>query len=89
VIATCYDVTGTVVESGGRSALSIGANQKLAFEIDIFSDNVPLINSYELTAESPFYSAIPEFNSYLLTILAVSVVSISLLLYKRKIIKKS
>ena len=88
VIATCYDEAGTVVEASYRYLNdNIEANQKAAFQIDIFSENVPLINSYELTAESINYTAIPEFNSYILTILTALVVSISLLLYKRKIIK--
>jgi hypothetical protein len=86
VLATCYDENGTVVVMGGKSALSIGANQTIAFQIDI-SENVPLIKSYELTAQSPFFAAIPEFNSLLMTMLVVSLISISFLLSKRKIIQ--
>ncbi len=53
VIATCYDEAGTVVEASYRYLNdNIETNQKAAFQIDIFNENVPLINSYELTAES-------------------------------------
>jgi hypothetical protein len=86
VIATCYDEAGTVIGTDGQSNLSIEANQTATFEIDVYSENVPVIDSYVLTAESPFYSAIPEFNSLLLTLLAISLISISFLLSKRKLI---
>ena len=90
VFVTCYDESGNVVEVGGggyTNPVDIGVNQKGSFEIDVNHENTDLINSYILTTESENYAMIPEFNSYLLTILAVSVVSIALLLYKRKIIK--
>lgn len=89
VFATCYDEAGNVVQVGGVYAnpVDIGVNQKGPFSMMIAYENTELINSYVLTAESENYALIPEFNSYLLTVLAVSLVSISLLLYKRKIIK--
>jgi hypothetical protein len=86
VLVTCYDEHGTVAEIGGRSNLSIGAHQSVAFEI-ILDENVPLITSYELTAESPFYDMIPEFNSLLLTLLVLSLISIAFFLSKRKMIQ--
>ena len=89
VFATCYDEAGNVVQVGGVYAnpVDIGVNQKGPFSMMIDYENTDLINSYTLTTESENYAMIPEFSSYFLTILAVSVVSISLLLYKRKIIK--
>jgi hypothetical protein len=87
VVATCYDAAGTVIGVDGQSALSIEAHQKATFQIDVYSENVELIDSYELAVQSPFYVEIPEFSSYLLIILTVSLVSISSLLCKRKIIK--
>ena len=89
VYATCYDDAGNVVQVGGAYAnpVDIGVNQNGPFSIWLDYENTDLINSYVLTAESDNYTLIPEFNSFLLTILAVTLVSISLLLYKRKIIK--
>ena len=89
VFATCYDEAGNVVQVGGVYAnpVDIGVNQKGPFRILIDYENTELINSYVLTAESENYALIPEFNSYLMTILSVALASISLLLYKRKIIK--
>ena len=89
VYATCYDEAGKVVQVGGAYAnpVDIGVNQNGHFSIWLDYENTDLINSYVLTAESDNYTLIPEFNSSLLTILAVTLVSISLLLYKRKIIK--
>ena len=89
VYATCYDEAGKVVQVGGAYAnpVDIGVNQNGPFSIWLDYENTDLINSYVLTAESDNYALIPEFNSSLLTILAVTLVSISLLLYKRKIIK--
>ena len=91
VYATCYDDAGNVVQVGGAYAnpVDIGVNQNGPFSIWLDHENTDLINSYVLTAESDNYTLIPEFNSFLLTILAVTLVSISLLLYKRKIIKNS
>jgi hypothetical protein len=86
VLATCYDENGTVVNMGGHSAIHIEAGQPAAFEINI-DENVPLITSYELTTGSPFYEMIPEFNSLLLTLLVVSLISIAFFLSKRKIIQ--
>jgi hypothetical protein len=86
VLATCYDEHGTVVDVGGHSALYIEAGQTAAFEINI-NDNVPLITSYELTTEAPFYDMIPEFNSLLFTLLVLSLISIAFFLSKRKIIQ--
>jgi hypothetical protein len=78
-----------IVQVGGAYAnpVDIGVNQNGPFSIWLDYENTDLINSYVLTAESENYALIPEFNSFLLTILAVSLVSISLLLYKRKIKK--
>ena len=89
VFATCYDEAGNVVQVGGvyTNPVDIGVNQKGPFRILIDYENTELINSYVLTAESENYALIPEFNSYLMTILSVALASISLLLYKRKIIK--
>jgi hypothetical protein len=89
VYATCYDEAGNVVQVGGAYAnpVDIGVNQNGPFSIWLDYENTDLINSYVLTTESENYALIPEFNSFLLTILAVSLISISLLLYKRKIIK--
>jgi len=91
LIATGYDEAGNVVDEV-TSILTpthiISANQKATFEIEIMGGNANLINSYELTADSENYALIPEFNSYLLTILSVSLISVSLLIYKRKITKK-
>ena len=89
VYATCYDEAGNVVQVGGAYAnpVDIGVNQNGPFSIWLDHENTDLINSYVLTTESENYALIPEFNSFLLTILAVSLISISLLLYKRKIIK--
>ena len=91
LIATGYDEAGNVVEVEAaylRPSHLLEAHQKATFEIDLMGGNTNLVNSYELTAESDIYALIPEFNSYLLVILTVSLVSISLLVYKRKIIKK-
>ncbi|MCW4040132.1 MAG: FxLYD domain-containing protein [Candidatus Bathyarchaeota archaeon] len=86
VLATCYDEFGTVVVMGGQSAISIEAGQPAAFEINI-DDNVPLIASYELTTEAPFYDMIPEFNPVLLSLIVIPLISISFLLSKRKMIQ--
>ncbi|MCW4002097.1 MAG: FxLYD domain-containing protein [Candidatus Bathyarchaeota archaeon] len=87
VVATCYDAAGTVIGTDGQSALSIEAHQKATFQIDVYSENVQSIDSYELAVQSPFYVEIPEFSSFLLIILTFLVASICLLLYKRSIIK--
>ena len=90
VFATCYDEAGNVIQVGGdyTEPVNVGVNQKSSFTLWIDHENPDLINSYTLTAESENYALIPEFNSFVLTILAVTLVSISSLLYKRKIIKK-
>jgi len=77
---------GTVVAMDGHSAISIEAGQPSAFEITI-DDNVPLIASYELTTEAPFYDMIPEFNPVLLSLIVIPLISISFLLSKRKMIQ--
>jgi hypothetical protein len=87
VVATCYDAAGTVIGVDGQSALTIEAHQKVTFAVDVPSGNVESIDSYALAVQSPFYVEIPEFSSFLLIILTFTVASISLLLYKRKIIK--
>ena len=88
VFATCYDVDGNVIQVGGVYAepVDVGVNQKGSFTIWIDPDNFDLIDSYVLTADSENYALIPEFNSYLLVILIVALVSISLFSYKRKLI---
>ena len=90
VFATCYDEAGNVIQVGGdyTEPVNVGVGQKGSFTLWIDHENPDLINSYTLTAESENYALIPEFNSFVLTILAVTLVSISSLLYKRKIIKK-
>ena len=85
VIATCYNEAGNVVDTGGDYVFTV--NQKADFDIIILGEHPDPISSYVLTAETYDYALIPEFSSILLTILAVSLVSITLLLYKRKIIK--
>jgi len=87
VFATCYDEAGNVIQVGGDylEPVNVGVNQKGSFTLWIDHENPDLINSYTLTAESENYALIPEFNSFILTILAVTIVSISSLLYKRKI----
>ena len=88
VFVTCYDESGNVIQVGGAytNPVDIGVNQKGPFRIWVDYENTDLINSYILTVESENYAMIPEFNSYFLTILAVSLISISLFVYKRKII---
>lgn len=85
VIATCYNEAGNVVDTGSDYVFTV--NQKADFDIRILGEHPDSISSYALTAETYDYALIPEFSSILLAILAVSLVSISLLSYKRKIIK--
>ena len=85
VVATCYNEAGEVVDTGSDHVVTV--NQKADFDIRILGEHPDPISSYELTAETYDYALIPEFSSYLLTILTVAMVSIALLLYKRKIIK--
>ena len=90
VFATCYDEAGNVIQVGGdyTEPVNIEVNQKGPFTLWIDHENPDLIKSYVLTAESENYALIPEFNSFILTILAITLVSIISLVYKRKIIKK-
>jgi hypothetical protein len=87
VVATCYDSAGKVIGTDGQSAIYIEAHQTATFAVDVYSENVQLIDSYELAVQSPFYVEIPEFSSFLLLILTFIVASICLLLYKRKFTK--
>ena len=91
VFATCYDEAGDVIQVGGNYAepVDVGVGQKGSFVIWIDHENPDLITSYVLTAESDNYGLIPEFNSYLLTILGILLVSISIFIYKRNIINKT
>jgi hypothetical protein len=92
IVATGYDETGKVVEVGFASSdqSECSLPQTMPFEI-IIGENVELINSYELAIvyARENYIVVPEFNSYLLTILTFSMISFILIKYKRKIIKKS
>ena len=89
VIATCYDASGTVIGMDGQSAISIPANQKVPFQIDVYCEDVQLVNSYTLVTQSPFYVEIPEFSSFLFIILIFAVISFCSLFYKRRINKNS
>lgn len=89
VLATCYDASGTVIGMDGQSAISIPANQKAAFQIDVYCEDVQLVDSYTLVTQSPFYVEVPEFSSFLLIILTFAVISFYSLYYKRKMNKNS
>jgi hypothetical protein len=85
VLTTCYDEFGTVVVMGGQPGIASDTGQPAVFEITI-DDNVPLIASYELTTEAPFYDMIPEFNPVLLALIVIPLISIAFLLSKRNMI---
>ena len=94
VVATCYNEAGTVVAFSADYVRTV--NQKADFDIIIESELPDPITSYTLTAATDDYAAIaeiyethviPEFSSFILIILTVTMVSIASLLYKRKIIK--
>jgi hypothetical protein len=89
VIATCYDASGTVIGMDGQSAISIPANQKVSFQVDVYCDNVQSVNSYKLVTQSPFYVEVPEFSSFLLIILTIAIISVFSLFYKRRMGKNS
>lgn len=74
-----------MVDGGEDSVFTV--NQRADFDIRILGDLPDPITSYTLTAETWNYALISDFNSYLLIIPTVAMVSIALLLYKRKIIK--
>ena len=65
VIATFYDSAGKVIDCAFSfsNPHDLEADQKASFEIMLISDKVPLVDSYELTAESDQYVMIPEFSS--------------------------
>ena len=86
VVATCYNEAGNVVDVGSDYVFT--ANQKADFDIRILGEHPDPITSYTLTAETYDYALIPEFNSYLLIIPTVAIVSIALLVFKQKIINK-
>ena len=92
VVATGYDEAGKVVEVGFASSdqSECSLPQTMPFEIIILSENVELINSYELAIVNAreTYIVVPEFNSSLLTIVTFSMISIFLIKYNRKIIKR-
>ena len=89
VVATCYDASGTVIGMDGQSAISISANQKASFQIDVYCEDVQLVDSYKLVTQSPFYVEVPEFSSLLLIILTFAVISFCSLFYKRRMAKNS
>ena len=90
VFATCYDEVGNVIEVAGdyTEPTIVEAGQKGSFTFWIYTENPELITSYVLTAESENYALIPEFSSFVLIILTFTLLSISLLVNKRKIFKK-
>jgi hypothetical protein len=86
VIATCYNEAGEVVDVGSTRRATV--NQRADFDIRLEGKHPDPIASYTLTAETVDYALIPEFNSYLLIISTISMVSIASLLYKQKIMQK-
>ena len=94
VVATCYNEAGTVVAFSADYVRTV--NQKADFDIIIEGELPDPITSYTLTAATFDYAAIseiyatdviPEFSSFILAFVAVILVSICSLFYKRKIIK--
>ena len=86
VIATFYDNTGKVVECGFTfsNPSDLEADQKAPFEIILMSDRVPLVDSYEITAESDQYAVVPEFPSFLIPSLFMIATLLAVIVYKRK-----
>lgn len=83
VIATCYDESGTVINSGFDYTDDIDGDQKAPFEILIF-DNPELVLSYELTVESSEFSMIPEFNSLIAFLLIFTLLGLIIYFNYRK-----
>jgi len=86
VIATFYDNTGKVVDCDFTfsNPNDLKADQKASFEITLISDRVPLVDSYELTAESDQYAIVPEFPSFLILPLFMIATLLAVIVYRRK-----
>ncbi len=84
VIATCYDESGTVINSGFDITNDIDGGQKAPFEILIISNNPELVSSYELTAESSEFAEIPEVNSLIGFILIFTLLGLIIYFNDRK-----
>lgn len=85
VIATFYDNTGKVVGCGFTfsNPSDFEADQKASFEIILMSDRVPLVDSYEITAESDQYAVIPEFPSFLILPVFMVAILLAIVVYKK------
>jgi hypothetical protein len=87
VIATFYDLNGKVIATDYTytEPEHIAPNQTAPFEIILIETNrIPLIHSYELTAESNQYSTIPEKILLITMIIILAATSSALILIKRK-----
>jgi len=61
------------------------ADQKASFEVLLMSNRVPLVDSYELTAESDQYAVIPEFSTLIAWVVVIGVTTLLILLHAEKL----
>lgn len=87
VIAIFYDSTGKVVDCAFTFSdpHDLEADQKAPFEVPLMSNRVPLVDSYELTAESDQYAIIPEFSSLIAWVVIIGVTTLLILLHAKKL----
>jgi len=95
VFVTCYDSNGTVVVCGFAytEPRNIPQGEKATYDImQIDSDRASLVDSFVLSAISEEYRCyeyptvvIPEFSSYTLLLVSLTVVAVAVVIYKQRL----
>lgn len=85
---TFYDSDGVVVgeDWAFTEPLDLAPSAKGVFDVElIYEQQVMKMATYELSAESSEYGLIPEFLSYALMLIALTIVALAGVIYKKKL----
>lgn len=85
---TFYDSDGVVVGEDWdfTEPLDLAPSEKGTFDCElIYEQQVMKVATYSISAESSEYALIPEFPSYLLLLVSLTVVAVAVAIYKRRL----